>query len=101
MNFTSNFHYTQMTNHWRESLQEKYGNPERNDCYEYQEWRDGMKDLLLSFQREIEEKRIKNYIECEKDYQTLLGFSKNKKKEIERKNQNPEKENLKKRKFET
>ena len=81
---------------WRESLQEKYGNPENTSCYEYEEWRHGMKNMLVSFQEEIEEQRKKNRDNYELDYQRFLQFSKN-----ERNKENVEnKENPKKRKFE-
>lgn len=85
---------------WRESLQEKYGNRE-TPIYEYEEWKDGVKSMLLSFQEEIEEQRRKNKAEYESDYQKYLQFSENKNVKIERNKENVEnKENPKKRKFE-
>ena len=81
---------------WRESLQEKYGNPENARCYEYEEWRHGMKTMLVSFQEEIEEQIKKNRENYILDYQKFLQFS-----EIKRNKENVEnKENTKKRKFE-
>jgi len=89
-----------MSNSWRESLQEKYGNHERNDPYEYHEWRDGMKHLLFSFQREVDELRKNNQIEMEKDYRTMLEISQNENSEKERNKKDPEKENMEERKKE-
>lgn len=91
---------------WRESLQRKYGNPEKTN-YEYDEWRDGVKTMLVSFQEEIEELRRKNKEEYELDYQRFLQFSENKnvknernKENVENNENNKNKENPKKRKFE-
>jgi len=63
---------------WRESLQEKYGNPERSTTYnyEYQEWRDGMKNMLASFQEEIEIRIRKTKEEYELDYQKIIKIQK-------------------------
>lgn len=85
---------------WRESLQEKYGNRETPN-YEYEEWKDGVKSMLLSFQEEIEEHRKRIKAEYEIDYQKYLQFSENKNVKNERNKENVEnKENPKKRKFE-
>jgi hypothetical protein len=81
---------------WRESLQQKYGNPERPIPYnyEYQEWRERMKNMLASFQEEIEIQIRRTKEEYELDYQKVLQFSKEK----ERNKENVEnKENSKKR----
>jgi hypothetical protein len=81
---------------WRESIQEKYGNPQGVPAYnyEYQEWRERMKNMLASFQEEIEDRIRKTKEEYELDYQRFLQFSKEK----ERNKENVE--NPKKRKFE-
>ena len=81
---------------WRESLQEKYGNPERPIPYnyEYQEWRETMKNMLASFQEEIEDRIRRTKEEYELDYKRVLQFSKEKEKNKEKV------ENPKKRKFE-
>jgi len=84
---------------WRESLQQKYGNPERSTTYnyEYQEWRDGMKNMLASFQEEIEIQIRRTKEEYELDYKRVLQFSKEKEKNNEKVEN---KQNPKKRKFE-
>jgi hypothetical protein len=83
-------------NNWRESLNQKYGNPEKTN-YEYEEWRHGVKTMLFHFQEEIEEYRNKNRIELEKDTQRMLEINQNK---ISEKERNKENAPSKKRKFE-